>query len=144
MSTCTVKLPDEIMNKLSEFDAQTGEIVEKSLKAGAEITLRQVKTNLQSIVGNGTKFKSRSTGELIGALGISPVKSSDDGYNIKIGFGEPRKSGESNSKIASIIEHGKKGQAAKPFMKPAEDATKSAAKAEIKRVFSEEANKILK
>ena len=46
--------------------------------------------------------------------------------NIKIGFKEPRSDGESNAKIASIIEYGKQGQPPKPFLKPAKSSSKKA------------------
>ena len=45
--------------------------------------------------------------------------------------------------IANIIEYGKKGQAAKPFMKPAEDATKSKVREKMKETFKAEAEKYL-
>lgn len=146
MATCTVKLPDEFMSKLNEFDSRTEEIIEKSLKAGAEIVYKQAKSNLQNVIGSGTKFDSRSTGQLLKALGVSPVKSKDNGYDIKIGFAEPRSGGGTNAEIASILEYGKKKakQAPKPFMKPAQDATQKKAKEEIQRVFTEEAQKIFK
>ena len=81
----------------------------------------------------------------MGALGISPVKPSElGGYDIRVGFAEPRQDGKSNEMIANIIEYGKKGQAAKPFMKPAEDATKSKVKAKMEETFKAEAEKIFK
>lgn len=158
----TVKLPDEFMSKLNEFDERTEEIIEKTLEAGAEIVFKQAKSNLSiALASFGTS--DESTGQLKGALGITPVKPSDDGYNIKIGFAEPRqnkkgastyskkrKSGKkseyqlTNAMVASIIEYGKKNQAARPFMKPAQDATKNKARDEMKRVFTEEAQKIMK
>jgi hypothetical protein len=43
---------------------------------------------------------------------------------VKIGFKEPRRNGESNAKIANIIEYGKSGQPPKPFLKPARSASR--------------------
>lgn len=144
MATVTIKLPDEFMNQLSEFDGRLEDIFTKALEDGAEIVEKQVRTNLQGVIGRGTKVESKSTGQLLGALGISPVKPSKKGYDIKIGFAEPRKDGKSNEMISNIIEYGKKGQAAKPFMKPAEDATKSKVKAKMEETFKAEAEKIFK
>ena len=157
MSSITLKLPDEFMNKLSELDRRTEEIIEKSLEAGAEIVYQRASSNLRAAV------KSPGESQLLSSLGVSPVKPSDGGYDIKVGFNEPRqdkkgkttyskrlKSGKrseyqlTNAMIANILEYGKKGQPARPFMKPAQDATKKTATAEIKRVFTEEAQKILK
>lgn len=145
MATITIKLPDEFMNQLSEFDSRLEDIFTKSLEAGAEIAEKQAKANLKAVIGSGTKFPSEATGELLGALGTSPVKrSSLGGFDIRVGFAEPRKDGGSNEMVANIIEYGKKGQAAKPFMKPAEDATKSKVKAKMEETFKAEAEKIFK
>ena len=145
MATITIKLPDEFMNQLSEFDSRLEDIFTKSLEDGAEIAEKQAKANLKTVIGSGTKFPSKATGELLGALGTSPVKrSSLGGFDIRVGFADPRKDGGSNEMVANIIEYGKKGQAAKPFMKPAEDATKSKVKAKMEETFKAEAEKIFK
>lgn len=145
MATITIKLPDEFMNQLSEFDSRLEDIFTKSLEDGAGIAEAQVRSNLKAVIGSGTKFPSESTGELLGALGTSPVKrSSLGGFDIRVGFAEPRKDGGSNEMVANIIEYGKKGQAAKPFMKPAEDATKSKVKAKMEETFKAETEKIFK
>ena len=145
MATVTIKLPDEFMNQLSEFDSRVEDIFTKALEDGAEIAEKQARANLKAVIGSGTKLPSESTGQLLGALGISPVKPSElGGYDIRVGFAEPRQDGKSNEMIANIIEYGKKGQAAKPFMKPAEDATKSKVKAKMEETFKAEAEKIFK
>lgn len=145
MATVTIKLPDEFMNQLSEFDSRLEDIFTKALEDGAEIAEKQAKANLKAVIGSGTKFPSKAAGELLGALGTSPVKrSSLGGFDIRVGFAEPRKDGGSNEMVANIIEYGKKGQAAKPFMKPAEDATKSKVKAKMEETFKAEAEKIFK
>ena len=145
MATITIKLPDEFMNQLSEFDSRLEDIFTKSLEDGAEIAEKQAKANLKAVIGSGTKFPSKAAGEVLGALGTSPVKrSSLGGFDIRVGFAEPRKDGGSNEMVANIIEYGKKGQAAKPFMKPAEDATKAKVKAKMQETFKAEAEKIFK
>ena len=145
MATIIIKLPDEFMNQLSEFDSRLEDIFTKALEDGAEIAEAQARANLKAVIGSGTKFPSKSTGQLLGALGTSPVKpSSLGGFDIRIGFSEPRKDGGSNEKVANILEYGKKGQAAKPFMKPAEDATKSKVREKMKETFEAEAEKIFK
>ena len=50
--------------------------------------------------------------------------------------------GGSNAKIANIIEYGKHGQPAKPFLKPAKSATKIACIEKMKQKFQEEVDKI--
>ncbi len=117
MAKVEVKMPEEFLLKLSRLGERTDEIIPKVLEAGGEVVLSKVKSNLQSVIGSGTKYPSRATGELVNALGLSPAKQDRDGnHNIKIGFTEPRKDGgESNAKIANIIEYGKSGQPPRPF-----------------------------
>ena len=104
---------------------RTDEIVPRILEAGGEVVLKKVKSNLSAVIGK-TKNPSRSTGELIGALGITPAKLDKNGdFNVKIGFAEPRRGGGSNAKIANILEFGKHGQPPRPFLKPAKSAAKS-------------------
>jgi hypothetical protein len=120
-----VKMPEEFLLRLSRLGEMTDEIIPKVLEAGGEVILSKVKSNLQSVIGSGTKYPSRTTGELASSLGLSPAKQDRDGnLNIKVGFSEPRKDGESNAKIANIIEYGKSGQPAKPFLKPAKSASR--------------------
>lgn len=143
MAKAEVVLPDEFLQKLSKLSDRTDEISERVLEAGGEVVLSRVKSNLSSVIGKGTEYDSRSTGELERSLGLSPVKLDRDGnYNIKIGFSEPRSDGGSNAKIANIIEYGKHGQPAKPFLKPAKSASKAACREAMIRKFQEEVDKL--
>ena len=143
MAKAYMKLPDDFLEKLSSLGNRTDEIYEKMLKAGGEVVLSKAKSNLSSVVGQGIKYKSRSTGELESALGLSDVRLDKNGnYNIKIGFAESRKDGSSNAKLANIIEYGKSGQAAKPFMKPAKNSSKTKCIEVMKATFDKEVDSI--
>ena len=138
-----IKMPDEFLQRLSKLGSKTDEIAAKVLEAGGEVVLAKVKNNLSSVVGSGTKYPSRSTGELERSLGLSPAKVDRSGnHNIKIGFSEPRSDGGSNAKIANIIEYGKHGQPAKPFLKPAKSSSKAAAISAMQKAFDEEVEKL--
>ena len=138
-----IKMPDEFLQRLSKLGSKTDEIAAKVLEAGGEVVLAKVKNNLSSVVGSGTKYPSRSTGELERSLGLSPAKVDRSGnHNIKIGFSEPRSDGGSNAKIANIIEYGKHGQPAKPFLKPAKSSSKAAAISALQKAFDEEVEKL--
>jgi len=127
MAKVDFKMPDDFLLKVSRLAEKTDEIVPKVLEAGAEVVYSKVKSNLSSVVGKNTKIESRSTGELESALGVSPAKQDRDGnFNVKIGFKEPRLDGDSNAKIANILEYGKHGQTPKPFLKPAKSKLKDA------------------
>ena len=120
MAKMTAKMPDALIAKLTQLGQRTDEVCEKALKAGAEVAEKAVSSNLSAVIGKGTKYDSRSTGQLEKALGISPVKLNDKGeLDVKVGFAEPRSDGGSNAKIANILEYGKHGQPPKPFLKPA-------------------------
>ena len=126
MAKCLMQMPTEFLERISALGEKTDEIVPRVLDEGGKVMLAKVKGNLQAVIGKG-KYKSRATGELVNALGVSGARMDREGnYNVKVGFAEPRRDGESNAKLANIIEYGKHGQPARPFLKPA----KSAAKAE--------------
>jgi HK97 gp10 family phage protein len=127
MAKVDFKMPEEFLLKVSRLAEKTDEIIPKVLEAGAEVVYDKVKSNLSSVVGKNTKVKSRSTGELESALGVSPAKQDRNGnFNVKIGFAEPRSDGGSNAKLANILEYGKHGQPPKPFLKPAKSSSKGA------------------
>ncbi len=125
MAKCQFNMPDDFLLKVSRLAEKTDEIIPKVLEAGGEVVLTKVKSNLQSVVGNNTKLESRSTGQLVSALGVTPAKQDKEGnFNVKVGFDEPRSDGGSNAKIANILEYGKSGQPPKPFLKPAKTQSK--------------------
>lgn len=138
-----VKLPEDFLLKLSRLGRKTDEICEKALEAGGEVVLGKVRENLSAVIGSGTKYDSRSTGELEQSLGLSPAKMDRNGdHNIKIGFSEPRSDGGSNAKIANIIEYGKHGQPAKPFLKPARTSSRKACIAAMQETLEREVEKL--
>ncbi len=143
MARATYKLPEDFLLKVSTLAEKTDEIIPKVLKEGGEVVKAKVKSNLQAVIGNDTKLPSRSTGELIDALGVSPAGIDRNGdYDVKVGFDEPRSDGESNAKLANILEYGKSGQPAKPFLKPAKTASRNACIETMKRKLDEEISKI--
>ena len=143
MAKVDIKMPDEFLEKLSKLGTQTDEISERVLEAGGEVVLAKIRSNLSSIVGRDTKVESRSTGELERSLGMTKARVDRQGnHNIKIGFAEPRSDGGSNAKIANILEYGRHGQPAKPFLKPAKSSSKSACEAAMKQKLEEEIRKL--
>lgn len=141
MAKCQVVLPEEFMLKLSRLGKQTDAVSEKMLKAGGEIMVNKVRDNLKASIGKGEN--SRSTGELVSSLGLSSVKQDRGGNsNIKVGFAEPRSDGTSNAKIANILEYGRSGQTARPFLAPAKRAAKTACQAAMVQTFEEEIKKL--
>jgi len=137
------KMPEDFLLKLSRLGEKTDEIIPKVLEAGGEVVEAKVKSNLQAVIGSGTKEESRSTGELISALGVSSARQDKDGnFNVKVGFSEPRTDGKSNAMIAGVLEYGKSGQSPKPFLKPAKSASKSACVDAMIAAFEKEVENI--
>lgn len=127
MAKTVMKMPEEFLLKISKLSDKTDEIIPKVLEAGGKVVEEKVKSNLQNIIGTNTKEESRSTGELVSALGVSPALMDKDGnFNVKVGFSESRSDGKSNAMIAGVLEYGKSGQPPKPFLKPAKSASKKA------------------
>ena len=143
MAKADFKLPDEFLTKLSRLGKDMDSVAEKVLEAGGEMVLDKVLGNLEAVIGSSTKYESRSTGELMQSLGLSPVKLNREGnHDIKIGFSEPRSDGGSNAKIANILEYGKHGQPAKPFLKPAKSASKAECIRVMEQTLKEEVEKL--
>lgn len=154
MAKCEITLPEELQKKLDRLGRQTDEITAKALEAGAEATLPYLRSSLKDVIGKDTKYESRSTGELIRSLGISPVMVDREGSpNIKVGFNEPRKIQRAakgkrsyytatNAMLANILEYGKHGQPPKPFLKQAKNRSRKAAAAAMQRAFDEEVEKL--
>jgi HK97 gp10 family phage protein len=138
-----MRMPDDFLMKLSKLGDKTDEIISNVLEAGGEVVLDKVKSNLKGVIGNETKEKSRSTGELVSSLGLSPTKLDRNGnFNVKVGFNEPRGDGDTNAKIANILEYGKSGQPPKPFLKPAKSASRKACIETMKSELDKEIEKL--
>lgn len=142
MARTDIKMPDEFLERISKVGSDFDSIAETVLETGGEVVLARTKSNLSAVIGKGTKYESRSTGELESALGMTTVKMDKQGnHNIKIGFAEPRSDSDSNAKIANIIEYGKHGQPAKPFLKPAKRASKNECITAMQNKFEEEVDR---
>lgn len=140
MAKVEIKMPEDFLLRLSKLESKTDEIIPKVLEAGGDVVLAKVKGNLSSAIGKGTKVPSRSTGELERSLGLSPAKQKRDGsgWDVKVGFAEPRSDGGSNAKIANVLEYGRHGQTPRPFLKPAKTQSKNAAIEAMKAKFESE------
>ncbi|MGX8700574.1 HK97 gp10 family phage protein [Caproiciproducens sp.] len=144
MAKAEMKMPEDFLLKVSRLNEKTDEILPRVLEAGGQVVLERVKSNLSAVIGKGTKEPSRSTGELESALGLSPAKPKRDGsgWDIKVGFAEPRSGGGSNAKIANILEYGRHGQPPKPFLKPAKIQSRKACIETMKSKLDEEVRRI--
>ena len=137
MAKVSIQLPTEFMDRLTKIAEKTDTAIPKALEAGGKVVFEKMKTNLGAAIGRGTKYKSRSTGKLIAALGVSPVKVNDEGnFDIKIGFSEGRS--VSNAMLANLLEYGKHGQPPKPILKPTLTSSRKPCIEAMQNVLNEE------
>ena len=154
MAKVQIKMPEEFLLKVSKLADKTDEILPRVLEVGGKVVLAKVKGNLQAVIGSGTKHPSESTGELVSSLGVSSAKVNRSGmHNVKVGFNEPRRKQTkakgkrsyrvaTNAMIANVIEYGKHGQPAKPFLKPARSSSRKPCVEAMKAKLEEEINNI--
>ena len=130
MAKMTIKGLDEVMSKLDTLArSKAEEIIEDAVEDGADIVADKVRANLSGVLSG------ESTGALLGSLGITPVDNRDGFINAKVGFDGRDSKGTPNALKASVLEYGSRRQPPRPFMKPAQSATRSAVKAKMKETI---------
>ena len=140
MAKVTIKMPTDLMDRLAKAAEKTDSAIPKALEVGGKVVFEKMQANLRSVVGRGTKYKSRSTGKLLAALGVSPVKVNDGGnYDVKVGFAEGRGI-VSNAMLANLLEYGKHGQPPKPFLKQTKSSSQKPCIEAMQSVLKEELN----
>ena len=70
MAKVTIRMPTTLMDQLAKASEKTDSAIPKALEAGGKVVFEKMKANLRSVIGRGTKVKSRSTGKLFAALGV--------------------------------------------------------------------------
>lgn len=127
MAKMTYKLPEETLKKLNKLGNECDGIVQKMLVDGIEPLQDQIKSNLEAVIGHGNKGKSRSKGNLIKAVKVTKAYQIANGdWHIKVGIYGYDSDGIPNALKAVVLEHGRSGMPAKPWLKPAINASKKA------------------
>jgi len=140
MARVTIKMPTDLMDQLAKAAEKTDSAIPKALEAGGKVVFEKMQANLRSAIGRGVKYKSRSTGKLLAALGVSPVKVNDGGnYDVKVGFAEGR-GNVSNAMLANLLEYGNSGQPPKPFLKQTKSSSQKPCVEAMESVLKEELN----
>lgn len=133
--------------RLDRCAADFGKVAEAALRAGAAVIAAQMTQNLRGILS------SKATGQLVNALGITPVKQGRDyNYSAHIGFDGYRPpaygkfpKGVPFQLIARSFESGAGDwRPPKPFAKPAVRATRERVKEVMTKAAEEEFEKIMK
>ena len=138
MARMTFKAGDDYALKLSKLATNSDEIAKKAIYAAAEIVADKIKSNLEGVLSE------EATGELVDSFGIAKIDvDSDSNWNAKIGFDGYDGEGVPNQLKARVLESGSSRQPKRPFVKPAINATKTAAKAAMAKVIDEEIEKTM-
>lgn len=146
---------------ISRLSKGVDDIAGKAIYAGAGTVADAIKENIKALPivrGYGTTENPLPGGVtapqkagLIDGMGISPMQN-DAGYlNVKIGFDgynatktEKYPQGQPNQLVARGVESGTSWKQKKPFVRPAINASKSRAEAEMARILDQEIEKITK
>jgi len=124
MAKVKIEMPDAFLNQIAGMGNALDAAIPKALAVGGKVVMEKMKSNLQAMIGRGTKYKSRSTGKLAASLGVSPAKLDRDGnLDVKVGFSEGR-GDVSNAMLANVLEYGKHGQPPKPFLKQTKSSSR--------------------
>ncbi len=144
MARASFKMPEDFLEKLSRLNDRFDDIAPKVLKAGAKPVFDQARRNLKSRIGEGTKYSSQSSGELLDSLEITePVLDKNDNWRVRVGAQATLDSeGVSNALKAAVMEYGKSGQPPKPWLKPTKSKTKKACIEKMRKTLDEEIDKL--
>ena len=138
MAKVAIRMPTNLMDQLAKVAEKTDRAIPKALEAGGKVVFEKMQANLHAAIGRGTKYKSRSTGKLLAAMGVSPVKVNGEGnYDVKVGFAEGR-GDANNAMLANLLEYGKHGQPPKPFLKRTKSSSQAQCIEAMQTVLKEE------
>ncbi|RKX02304.1 HK97 gp10 family phage protein [Corynebacterium diphtheriae] len=136
MARVQIRLPNSYIDALEATSRLLDSTADEVLTAGANVVEPRMRANLASAIGRATTMPSRSTGQLLGALGVTSVKVNSRGdHNVKVGFADNRRDDRSNALIANVLEHGRSNQPARPFLAPTRSQTRRGAVEAMKTVL---------
>ena len=143
-----------------EFAAAQGTLLEEAVKAGAKPVADEIRRRLDALPSDD--FRKLEPGEkftgvpvvnhldLLDSFGLTPVDRDRNGFvHVKAGFdgygSKPTKAypkGIPNQLLARAVESGSSVREKTPFVRPAVNATRKEAEAEMDRVVRQELEKI--
>ena len=137
MGRLVVKGFDELVASLATVGTDAEEIAKKAVYEGAGIAADAVRSNLERVLSGD------SSGELISALGITPIKTDGEVTTAKVGFDGYDSKGVANQLKARVLESGTSDgrQKKRPFVRPALNSTKDAIQAKMAEIVKEEISK---
>ena len=138
MATIKMSASEDFTLKLSRCSVDIEAIAKKAIYAGAKIVADRMKINLEGVLSD------EATGELVAAMGVTPIALQAGEWNAHIGFDGYDSNGVAFQLIARVLESGTSDgtRPKKPFVRPTLNQTKKAVEQEMNRVIEEEMKKI--
>jgi len=136
MASAAFMLDDDFAIKLSRLDTDINEIAKKAIYEGAKIVADTMKVNLESVLSD------EATGQLVEALGITPIGMMGNEWSAHIGFDGYDRDGVAFQLIARVLESGTSTRQKKPFVRKTMNQTKTKVAAVMQAVVEEEYQKI--
>ena len=143
MANVRFNLPDEMIQSIAKLGSNYDRIIKAVLKEGAKPLYDTTKSNLKDSIGRDTKQDSKSKGDLLKSIRITmPFLDKGSNWSIKVGCEGLDSKGVSNALKASVLEHGKSDQRARPWLKPNGLKAKKACIEKMKQIFEAEVDKL--
>ena len=143
MANVRFNLPDEMIQSIAKLGSNYDRIIKAVLKEGAKPLYDTTKSNLKDSIGRDTKQDSKSKGDLLKSIRITmPFLDKGSNWSIKVGCEGLDSKGVSNALKASVLEHGKSDQRARPWLKPNGLKAKKACIEKMKQTFEAEVDKL--
>lgn len=136
MATAAFMLDEDFSIKLSRLDTDINEIAKKAIYAGAKIVADTMKVNLEAVLSD------EATGQLVEALGVTPIGMMGGEWSAHIGFDGYDRDGVAFQLIARVLESGTSTRQKKPFVRTTMAQTKTKVAETMKDVVEEEMQKI--
>ena len=136
MAKAAFMLDEDFAIKLSRLDTDINEIAKKAIYEGAKIVADTMKVNLESVLSD------EATGQLVEALGITPIGMLGGEWSAHIGFDGYDTNGVAFQLIARVLESGTSTRQKKTFVRKTLNQTKTKVAAVMQAVVEEEYQKI--
>ena len=150
----TVKGLTEYISKIQELGDKSKEMAKRSLYEGAGVMADAIKSSIGTIPTrsgeSNPKAPSMQSGitptqkqGLVDGFGITRMRETSYGVNVKIGFGGKNADGRSNASVADAAESGRSWIQPTHFFSSAVNASRGAAESAMEKEFTEQVRQIM-
>ncbi|MDO9492665.1 hypothetical protein [Acetobacterium sp.] len=136
MAKAKITASDDFVLALSRCATDIEEIAKKAIYAGAKIVADTMRVNLEAILSD------EATGQLVEALGITPISLMGGEWTAHIGFDGYDTKGVAFQLIARALESGASGRPKKQFAKKTLSQTRKKVEAVMSQVIDDEMKRI--